>query len=268
MSELLTMYPAQANSPITTLTGALTVGQTTIAVADASVLPAAPNLLVIGGDTVYAETVLMTAKNTSTNMLTVTRAVEGSEFSWPAGSIVGRLFTALEHNALIYNISSLNEGKPDKPVSAVDGNLASLDGNGNIMDSGYTPDDFAVSGHNHTGVYEPSGAVSTHNGSASAHSTLFAQKAAKSTKTTVTLSASAWSTSGAYPTYTVSHSSITATKAVELIPATTISKTSLDAYMEANMICTSQSAGSFTLTAYGDRPTVDIPLTMILRGDL
>ena len=67
MSELLTMYPAQANSPITTLTGALTAGQTSIAVADASVLPAAPNLLVIGGDTVYAETVLMTAKNTSTN---------------------------------------------------------------------------------------------------------------------------------------------------------------------------------------------------------
>jgi len=268
MSELLTMYPAQANSPITTLTGALTAGQTSIAVADASVLPAAPNLLVIGGDTVYAETVLMTAKNTSTNMLTVTRAVEGSEFSWPAGSIVGRLFTALEHNILIENISALNEDKQEKQVGAAEGNFAGFDEYGNTADSGYAPGDFASSGHNHAGVYEPNGSVSSHNSSSSAHSSLFNQKAAKSTSTTVNLSASGWNTSGTYPTYTVSNASVTATNVVELVPVMTISKTALEAYMDAHIICTAQAIGSFTLTAYGDKPTVDIPLTMILRGDI
>ena len=88
MSELLTMYPAQPNSPVTTLTGALTVGQTSFAVADVSVLPAPPNLLVIGG-TRSRRNRPDDSENTSTNMVTVARAMEGSEFSWPAGTIVG-----------------------------------------------------------------------------------------------------------------------------------------------------------------------------------
>ena len=63
MSELVTMYPAQANSPETSLSGALTAAGTTVNVVDGSVLPEAPNLLTIGADGSTAETVLMTAKN-------------------------------------------------------------------------------------------------------------------------------------------------------------------------------------------------------------
>ena len=75
MSELVTMYPAQANSPETSLSGALTAAGTTVNVVDGSVLPEAPNLLTIGADGSTAETVLMTAK--SGNVLTVTRAQNG-----------------------------------------------------------------------------------------------------------------------------------------------------------------------------------------------
>ena len=50
MSELVTMYPAQANSPETSLSGALTAAGTTVNVVDGSVLPEAPNLLTIGAD--------------------------------------------------------------------------------------------------------------------------------------------------------------------------------------------------------------------------
>ena len=155
MSELLTMYPAQPNSPVTTLTGALTVGQTSFAVADVSVLPAPPNLLVIGGDTPHAETVLMTAKNTSTNMVTVARAMEGSEFSWPAGTIVGRFFTAKELNDIITNITALNNGKAEKASVAQSGNYAALDENGNLIDSGTNNRTFALVGHNHDTDYMP-----------------------------------------------------------------------------------------------------------------
>ena len=76
MSELVTMYPAQANSPETSLSGALTAAGTTVNVVDGSVLPEAPNLLTIGADGSTAETVLMTAKNG--NVLTVTRAQNGT----------------------------------------------------------------------------------------------------------------------------------------------------------------------------------------------
>ena len=68
MSELVTMYPAQANSPETSLSGALTAAGTTVNVVDGSVLPEAPNLLTIGADGSTAETVLMptTGKNITT----------------------------------------------------------------------------------------------------------------------------------------------------------------------------------------------------------
>lgn len=72
MAELVKMYPAQANSPETSLSGALTAAGTTVSVMDGSVLPDAPNLLTIGAGGNTAETVLMTAKDGNT--LTVERA--------------------------------------------------------------------------------------------------------------------------------------------------------------------------------------------------
>jgi hypothetical protein len=88
------MYPAQANSPETSLSGALTAAGTTVNVVDGSVLPEAPNLLTIGADGSTAETVLMTAK--SGNVLTVTRAQNGTTArAWSAGDVIARYFTAV-----------------------------------------------------------------------------------------------------------------------------------------------------------------------------
>ena len=109
MTTLETMYAPQANSPATTTVGALSTGTVQFDVLDADILPAAPMLLVLGGDTQNAETVLMTAK--SGNTLTVTRAVQGTARSWAAGTQVARLFTAKDHEALIANIQALNTDK-------------------------------------------------------------------------------------------------------------------------------------------------------------
>ena len=160
MSELLTMYPAQANSPETSLSGALTAAGTTVNVVDGSVLPDAPNLLTIGADGGAAETVLMTAKNGNT--LTVERAQNGTTArAWSAGDVVGRYFTAADQTALQENIKRLNNGKAEKPSSATLGNLAALDGNGNLTDSGKKPGDFATNDHNHSGKADKvSGATS------------------------------------------------------------------------------------------------------------
>ena len=160
MSELLTMYPAQANSPETSLSGALTAAGTTVNVVDGSVLPDAPNLLTIGADGGAAETVLMTAKNGNT--LTVERAQNGTTArAWSAGDVIGRYFTAADQTALQENIKRLNNGKAEKPSSATLGNLAALDGNGNLTDSGKKPGDFATNDHNHSGKADKvSGATS------------------------------------------------------------------------------------------------------------
>ena len=150
MSELVTMYPAQANSPETSLSGALTAAGTTVNVVDGSVLPEAPNLLTIGADGSTAETVLMTAKNG--NVLAVTRAQNGTTArAWSAGDVIARYFTAADQTAMQENIKKLNEGKAEKAASPTAGHFAGLDASGNPTDSGKKPGDFAAASHTHTG---------------------------------------------------------------------------------------------------------------------
>lgn len=150
MSELVKMYPAQANSPETSLSGALTAAGTTVNVVDGSVLPEAPNLLTIGADGSTAETVLMTAK--SGNVLTVTRAQDGTTArAWSAGDVIARYFTAADQTAMQENIKKLNEDKAEKVASPTAGNFAGLDASGNPTDSGKKPGDFAAASHTHTG---------------------------------------------------------------------------------------------------------------------
>ena len=150
MSELVKMYPAQANSPETSLSGALTAAGTTVNVVDGSVLPEAPNLLTIGADGSTAETVLMTEKNG--NVLTVTRAQNGTTArAWSAGDVIARYFTAADQTAMQENIKKLNEDKAEKVASPTAGNFAGLDSSGNLTDSGKKPGDFAAASHTHTG---------------------------------------------------------------------------------------------------------------------
>ena len=150
MSELVKMYPAQAKSTETSLSGALTAAGTTINVVDGSALPDAPNLLTIGADGSTAETVLMTEKNGNT--LTVTRAQDGTTArAWSAGDVIARYFTAADQNAMQENIKKLDSEKAAKAASPVAGNLAGLDASGNPTNSGKKPADFAAANHTHTG---------------------------------------------------------------------------------------------------------------------
>ena len=154
MAELKTMYPAQPNTPETTLAGALTTSDTSVTVLDGSILPDAPNILTIGADTTTAETVLMTAK--AGNVLTIERGYDGTTpRSWTKGDIIGRYFTAADQTAVQENIKALDTGKPDIVPSPVSGNFVAFDGTtGAQKDSGKKPEDFAPASHSHTGYAE------------------------------------------------------------------------------------------------------------------
>lgn len=88
-----------------------------------------------------------------------------------------------------------------------------------------------------------------------------------STKVNTTLSASGWSTA---KKYTLSNSNITTTSAVELLPRENngITQAQLEALSGAMIVGGTQAAGSIQLVALGDVPTVDIPITIIIRRDL
>ena len=92
-------------------------------------------------------------------------------------------------------------------------------------------------------------------------------KVAKSTKVNTTLSASGWSTA---KKYTLSNSNITATSAVELLPRENngITQAQMEALSGAMIVGGTQAAGSIQLVALGDVPTIDIPVTIIVRRDL
>ena len=129
MTTLETMYAPQANSPTTSTVGNMTTSSGSVTVLDASILPAPPMLLVLGGDTETPETVLCTAK--SSNTLTLTRAVEGSARAWAAGTAVARLFTAKDLKAVQDNITALNSGKAESSaVPTASTSTPQMDGTG------------------------------------------------------------------------------------------------------------------------------------------
>lgn len=101
--DLIEMYPAAVNSRATVTLGVLNADSTSIEVLDGSILPEAPNLLVLGIDQT-AETVLMTAKEGNT--LTVERAIQGTAIAWPAGTQIARNFTAKDWNDIVANLST------------------------------------------------------------------------------------------------------------------------------------------------------------------
>ena len=91
--------------------------------------------------------------------------------------------------------------------------------------------------------------------------------AGRSTKVNLTLYASSWSTE---KKYTVSNANITATSAVELLPRENngITQAQMEALSGAMIVGGTQAAGSIQLVALGDKPTMDIPVTIIIRRDL
>ena len=233
--ELLTMYPAQANSPETTLAGAISTSGTSITVLDGSVLPDAPNILTIGAEYSTAETVLMTAK--SGNTLTVTRGYNGTTpRAWDKGDTIGRYFTGADHDAMRENIDSLNDGKPDKVSNGTAGNFAGLDSEGGITDSGKKAGDFAAATHSHSGY---------------AQLLTFANK---------TVSVSSWASSSTYANYpyaaAISCSGVTADYVADVV----FSPDDADGGNFAPVALT----GSGTVTIYAvEKPTSTVTIPTI-----
>lgn len=118
MGTLLTMYPPQNNSPYTTLEAAIGAGETSVTVADASVLPEAPNLLTIGTEE-NAEVVLMTAK--TGNILTVQRGVYGTTAGeWGQSERIYRAITAKDLGDLQDNVKALKTETEQKAAKTVE----------------------------------------------------------------------------------------------------------------------------------------------------
>lgn len=94
----------------------------------------------------------------------------------------------------------------------------------------------------------------------------YVDSVATGTTLSVTLASASWTGTAAPYTYTISNSAITATSTQELMPATDITADQLTALQNANIIDGGQAAGSMTLKAFGEKPSVDIPVRIIVKG--
>ena len=84
---------------------------------------------------------------------------------------------------------------------------------------------------------------------------------------TATLLAASWTGDAAPYSYALTVSGVTATSNQEVLPALNITAEQLEALQGANIQDGGQAANSMTLKAYGDKPTIDLPIRVIKRGD-
>lgn len=92
-------------------------------------------------------------------------------------------------------------------------------------------------------------------------------KVDKSTLVDKTLLASGWTGSTAPFTYNLEVAGVTTTSNQELLSTTDITQAQLEALQSANIVDGGQLLNTIILKAYGDKPTIDIPIRVVLRGD-
>jgi hypothetical protein len=93
-------------------------------------------------------------------------------------------------------------------------------------------------------------------------------KSNKSVLQTKTLSAASWVGSVIPYTYTLSVTGVTPTSVQEILPTTDITEAQLAALLNAIIQDGGQSTNTVVLKAWGEKPIIDIPIRVILRGDM
>lgn len=95
-----------------------------------------------------------------------------------------------------------------------------------------------------------------------------ADKANKSDVLSLTLTASNWAGSATPYTYVLAVTGATSSNLIETITPGTITDEQLTAYESAQIKKITQATDTITLYAYGTKPTIDLPITVIVRGDI
>lgn len=84
----------------------------------------------------------------------------------------------------------------------------------------------------------------------------------------LTLTASLWVGVSAPFTYTIQHVAITDFNNVEVIPGDAINADQVKALGKLSIVNGVQSNGKIVLRAFGKKPTVNIPIKLIVRGGM
>lgn len=98
--------------------------------------------------------------------------------------------------------------------------------------------------------------------------TLNTSTSKKSTKIDAVITATGWGGSAVPFMYNLKVDGATTTNIVEVISKSDITAEQVSAFMDAIITPAGQSAGNIVLKAWGGKPVIDLPVTVIVRGDL
>lgn len=98
--------------------------------------------------------------------------------------------------------------------------------------------------------------------------TAITNKADKSTLTNTYLYTADWVGSESPYTLTLSVEDVTTTSIVEIYPSLTVTLAELEALSAAIITDSGQDTGELYLKAFGDKPTSDIAIRVVVRGDM
>ena len=83
----------------------------------------------------------------------------------------------------------------------------------------------------------------------------------------VTLSSGSWTGSAAPYSITVTVNGVTTTSYQLIKPSDTITATQLNALQAANIQSGGQGSNSITLKAFGEKPSINLPIEVVLLGE-
>ena len=88
---------------------------------------------------------------------------------------------------------------------------------------------------------------------------------ATSTALSLTATSAGWS-NATPPTQTITATGVTATNNIAVGEGASMTSAQRTAMQSAQLSCTAQGANSITLTCYGTKPTIDLPITVVVFG--
>lgn len=158
-------------------------------------------------------------------------------------------------NELLDRTATSESDKADKVVGAVNNEVALLDSSGNLKGSNIELSGLATAQqlnfHDHTDPF--------------AHSTLFEAKANKPVSLTATLISSNWTTTIPY-SQVVTIQGITSTTTGFIGIPDSATREQYETAISANLRKASQATNTVTFYAYGERPSINIPIEIIIFG--
>lgn len=84
----------------------------------------------------------------------------------------------------------------------------------------------------------------------------------------VTVTASNWKTSGSMFTNTIQVTGVTASSDIQILPSSTITYEQAIAWNSAMVLTATQTTNSITLKAFREKPTINIPITVLIGSDV